>query len=83
MINIQTTESIGVALSWDVLAEAQQINGRTGYGRIGMIGGAEDVTLASVLDVSDEHPLLRAEKESSALLEYGIKKNRQKKSTHT
>ena len=77
MINIQTTESIGVALSWDVLAEAQQINGRTGYG-IGMIGGAEEVTLSSVLDVSNEHPLLRAEKESSALLEYGIKKEQAK-----
>ena len=78
MINIQTTESIGIALSWDVLAEAQQINGRTGYGHIVTVGGSEELTLASVLDVSDEHPLLRAEKESSVLLQYGVKKEESK-----
>ncbi|MAA78932.1 MAG: hypothetical protein CL916_06700 [Deltaproteobacteria bacterium] len=78
MINIETTASIGVALSWDVLAEAQQINGRTGYGRFGMTDGVEELNLASVLDVSDEHPLLRAEKENTVLLEYGIKKEESK-----
>lgn len=78
MINIKTTASIGVALSWDVLAEAKQINGRTGYGRFGTIANLEEVSLASVLDVSNDHPLLRAEQESSALLEYGIKKQKAK-----
>lgn len=79
MINIQTTASIGIALSWDVLAEARQINGRTGYGRFGVIEGVEEMSLTSVLDISNEHPLLRAEKDRGSVLEHDIGKNAAKK----
>ena len=74
MINVRTSASIGVALSWDVLAEAMQISGKTGYGRFGVTEASEELGLSSVLSVPKDHPLLRAENDKVMLLEYEVGK---------
>jgi outer membrane protein TolC len=75
MLNVRTSAEIGVALSWDVLAEAKQIDGRTGYGRFGVTESAEKFSLQSVLNVPSDHPLLRAEKDKISYIEFEVGKN--------
>ena len=75
MLNIKTTAAIGISLSWDILAEAKQIDGRTGYGGALVAEKTEELSLQSVLNISNEHPLLRAEKDKGGMLEHDIGKN--------
>jgi outer membrane protein TolC len=69
MINIRTSAKMGVNLSWDVLAEAKQIDGQTGYGRFGVTESSEKFSINTVLNVPTSHPLLRVERDKITYME--------------
>ncbi|MEC7983562.1 MAG: TolC family protein, partial [Myxococcota bacterium] len=77
-VNVKTANSTGVNLSWDVLAEAKQVSGRTGYGRFKNTSseGVQEISLIDVMKISKNHPMLRKVDTEISLLNNEVMKSR-------